>query len=309
MTEQAAQADSPAGYPRAGYLLLAGLTFFWGINWPFMKIALTEIPIWWFRTSCVLAGAIGLLSIAILSGNSLKVQKREIVPLLACTLFSIVGWQLFSGYGLTLMPAGRASIIAFTMPVWAAILSVWFLGEEMTRYKLAGLACGLAGLAVLMGPAIMVWHTAPLGAFFMLGAAMSWGLGTVLFKRFDWNLPVVSNVGLQLLLSAIPISIGAILLEAPPDLTELSDRAMFSALYVYLFPMIFCMWAYFKVVKIFPATVAAVGTLMIPVIGVFSGAVVLSEKVGFQEISAMILICLALACVMVLPNLNKQKQG
>ncbi len=309
MSEQVAQAEASSGQSRMGYLLLVGLTFFWGINWPFMKIALMEIPVWWFRSSCVLAGAIGLLSIAALSGNSLKVSKREVVPLLLCTLFSIVGWQLFSGYGLTLMPAGRASIIAFTMPVWAAIWSVWLLGEEMTWYKVAGLACGLAGLTVLMGPAIMVWHTAPLGAFFMLGAAMTWGIGTVLFKKYDWDLPVVSNVGWQLLLSAIPITIGALILEPPPVLSELSDRTIFSALYVYLFPMVFCMWAYFKVVKIFPATVAAVGTLMIPVIGVFSGAVVLAEQVGVQEISAMVLICLALACVMVLPNLNKRKQG
>ncbi len=47
--------------PRSGYLLLAGITLFWGANWPAMKIVLGELPIWWFRSLCLLVGGIGLL--------------------------------------------------------------------------------------------------------------------------------------------------------------------------------------------------------------------------------------------------------
>jgi drug/metabolite transporter (DMT)-like permease len=56
------------------------------------------------------------------------------------------------------------------------------------------------------------------------------------------------------------------------------------------------------VVNLFPASVASIGTLAIPVIGVLSSAVVLGEPVGFGEIAALILVVTALAIVMVKPR-------
>ncbi len=306
MAEQASAATQ-SGYPKLGFVLLAMLTFFWGINWPFMKIVLGELPVWWFRMSCLWVGSAGLMVAATLSGNSLKVKLSEIGPLLLCALFGMVGWHLFSAYGLSQIPAGRAVIIAFTMPVWAALWAIWLLGESMTREKLFGLGFGLAGLAVLMGGDIMVWRAAPIGVLLMLCAAASWALGTVLFKKFTWSMPVVTNIAWQLSIAAVPVTIGAVLLEPFPDVANLSSKAVWSLLYVYMFPMIFCQWAFFKVVGLFPATVAAVGTLAIPVVGVYSSALVLGEPVGVQEFAAMVMICLALAFVLVLPNLKSQK--
>ncbi len=69
-----------------------------------------------------------------------------------CVVFNILGWHLFSGYGVSMIEAGRASIIAFTMPVWAALFSRFVLGEALTGTKLLGLALGIVGLAVLIGP-------------------------------------------------------------------------------------------------------------------------------------------------------------
>ena len=306
MAQQAAPASNYESSPRTGYILLCLLTLFWGLNWPFMKIAFTELPVWWFRMSCVWVGGVGLLIAAAVSGNSIKVPQKELGRLVLCATFNVVGWHLFTGYGLSLMPAGRASIIAFTMPVWAALWSVWLLKEGVTGSKLAGLLCGLVGLAVLMGPDVMVLKSAPVGALCMLGAAMSWGLGTVLFKYFKWSMPVVTNVGWQLVIGAIPITIGALILEPFPDLTKLSQQAVFAVTYVYMFPMLFCQWAYFKIVGIFPATVAPISTLMIPVLGVFSSAAILDEPVGVQEFAAMVLICMALAFVLLIPNLKKK---
>ena len=48
-----------------GYLMLASLGLFWGLNWPGMKIALEELPVWWFRSLSVGVGALGLLLIAL----------------------------------------------------------------------------------------------------------------------------------------------------------------------------------------------------------------------------------------------------
>ena len=138
--------------PRTGYLLLAALTLFWGANWPGMKLALAEIPVWWFRSIWLSCGGAGLLALAWASGQRLRVPRNELRPLLICAVFNVVGWHIFSGYGVSLMPAGRASIIAFTMPLWAALLGSLVLGDRLTGRRLLGLAVGLSGLAVLIGP-------------------------------------------------------------------------------------------------------------------------------------------------------------
>jgi len=263
-----------------------------------MKIVLSELPVWWFRSLCLVVGGAGLLSISLVSGSTLKVPRRELRPLFICAAFNVVGWHLCSAYGISLMAAGRAAIVAFTMPVWAALLSSLFLGEALTRNKVVGLLFGVSGLAVLIGPDLLILKAAPVGALFMLLAAISWAMGTVAIKRFHWTTPVASVVGWQLLAGALPITLGALAFEPFPAFGALSERALFALAYVFAFPMLFCQWAYFKTVRLFPASIAAIGTLAIPVAGVYSSALILGEPAGLQELAALVLICAALACVL-----------
>ena len=201
--------------------------------------------------------------------------------------------------------AGRAAIIAFTMPVWAALFASWLLSEKLTAAKVIGLLLGSAGLIVLIGPELVALQRSPLGAVLMLCAALSWAFGTTLFKRFRWTVPVASNVGWQLLLAAVPMAIGATLLEPFPDFSALSRDAVIALAYIYGFPMVFCQWAYYKTVHLFPASIAAIGTLMVPVVGVYSSHFILGEPVGWRELGALVLIVAALASVLILPNLTR----
>ncbi len=288
----------------SGLILLGSLAIFWGTNWPAMKIVLGELPVWWFRSICLIVGATGSLMIAYLSGISVRVKRTDLWPLVVSAVFNVIGWHLFSGYGVSLMPAGRAAIIAFTMPVWAMLIGSWLLDEELTKNKLIGLALGIAGLATLIGQDLVILRTAPIGALFMLFAAISWAAGTVAIKWFQWSTPALSIVGWQMLIGAVPITIGALLLGPPPDTETLSNQALFALLYVLAMPILFCQWAYFKTVQILPANVAAIGTLAVPIVGVYSSALVLSEDVGIQEHVALVLICAALASVLFAPKTN-----
>ncbi|MBW2472177.1 MAG: EamA family transporter, partial [Deltaproteobacteria bacterium] len=92
----------------AGLLLIAGLTVVWGCNWPFIKIALSEAPVWWFRAGCVIAGGAGLLAISAASGARLRPRAKEVPKLIGCSVFAIIGWHVFTGYGVANMGAGRA---------------------------------------------------------------------------------------------------------------------------------------------------------------------------------------------------------
>jgi drug/metabolite transporter (DMT)-like permease len=282
-------------------LLLTSLSLFWGLNWPGMKIILSELTVWWFRALCLIVGGCILMLVSALSGNRCKLRRQEIGPVLLCGSFAILGWMVFSAYGVSQMPAGRASIIAFTMPLWATLIAACVLGERITMTKVAGLLLGLLGLGVLIGADLLILKRAPAGAFFMLSAAISWAIGTVLLKKITWHLATLSNIAWQLLLSSIPVTLVAAWSEPLPDLTTLSGPVEIALVYIFLFPMSFCQWAYFKTVGLLPASIAAIGTLMVPVIGVYSSYLILDEKVGIADLLALLLVLSALVLVLLIP--------
>jgi drug/metabolite transporter (DMT)-like permease len=299
---------SPHAISIKAVLLLASLSLFWGLNWPGMKIILSELTVWWFRAMCLIVGGSILMTLSALSGNRCRLRRAEIPPVLVCGSFAILGWMVFSAYGVSLMPAGRASIIAFTMPLWATLIAAYVLDEPVTRYKVFGLLLGLTGLGVLIGSDLLILRRAPVGAFFMLLAAISWAIGTVLLKRITWQLPTLSNIAWQLLLSAIPVTLIAMLTEPLPDLASLSPPAIVALVYLFLFPMSFCQWAYFKTVGLLPASIAAIGTLMVPVIGVFSSHLILDEPVGLNDLLALLLVLSALVLVLLVPAWRAARQ-
>jgi len=285
----------------SGLLLLAGLSLFWGVNWPIIKIVLAEIPVWTFRTLCLVCGGLGLLGLVRVNGVSLTIPKKELGPLLMVAVLNVTGWHLCSAYGVYYMQAGRASIIAYTMPVWAAILSGIILKEPLGFRQILGLFFGMAGLAALIGPDVASLGTTPVGAVFMLGAAVSWAAGTVFVKYFTWTMPTTLLTGWQLVMGSIPVIIGALIMDPVTSILQLSLKGIMAMAYMILLPMIFCYWAWFRVVSILPATLAAICTLSIPVIGVFSSAMMLGEAITLQEMIALGLVLVALAVVMIRP--------
>ncbi|UCD79191.1 MAG: DMT family transporter [Desulfobacterales bacterium] len=300
MTQQAppTSAVEDGALPRKGILLLISLSIFWGMAWPAIKISVSEIPPWTFRTYCLVFSGIGVLILAKANGFKLKLPLEELKPLCFVALFNVTGWHLFSAHGVLRMNASRAAIIGFTMPLWATILSGIILKERITPPRVVALLIGLGGLASLIWPELKAVGAAPVGAMLMLGAAMSWAVGTVLIKRVSWNTPTTVLTGWQLILGSIPVVIGALLLEPVGASFDISLRALTSLAYIIAFPMIYCHWAYFSLVRIFPASIAAISTLAIPVVGVFSSAVILSEPVGLNEGLALVLVVTALAIVL-----------
>lgn len=293
-----ATAPRPA---QTAFLLLAMLSFFWGLNWPVMKVALAEIPVLPFRALCLLASGPVLLAIVAFRGRTVAIPRREIGPLLLAALFNVTLWHLFTAYGVSEMPAGRASIIAYTMPAWAALFGALALGEKLTAPRLAGLGLGMAGIATLLLPELGRVIAAPSGAAAMILAAMVWAAGTVVMKRFRWSLSAGALTGWQISLGGLPIVAAAIVAGPFPGLERADAAAIAALLYVIVFGMLISQWAWFVVLAQLPASVASIGTLAIPVIGVLSSALLLGERLGPAEIAALALVVTALALVLFRP--------
>jgi drug/metabolite transporter (DMT)-like permease len=284
--------------PRTALLLLMALTLFWGINWPIMKIAVSEIPPLIFRSFCLGSGAIGLFALALLGGNSLRVPRRQVGPLVLASFFNMTVWNIFIAYGISMVPAARGAILAYTMPLWAVVLGAMVLGERLTGRRLFGLAAGLAGMAVLMGGDLAALIEAPLGTMLIVGAAMSWGAGTVIVKRADFTIPVTTLAGWQLVIGGSPIFLATLLTDWS-GIGPVGVGPMLATAYNMFICFIFCYWAWFRIVGMVPVAVAGLGTLMVPVIGVFSSALFLDETIGGQELASLSLVVIALAAVLV----------
>lgn len=294
--------------PAIGYGLLLALGLCWGVNWPAMKLAVEVLPVWHFRAACLTFGALTTLFLARVYGARLRVPRKEILPLIICACFNMVGWQLLTAYGLTLMDAGRASIIAFTMPLWASLLSILLLNERLTATRVAGLVLGLSGLAALLMPEMRAILAAPYGVLAILSAAMSWALGTVLTKRFSWSVSAATLSGWQLLTAALVVSVGALTWQSDAAWAESwSTGQLIGVIYAITIAIAFGHWAWFQIVRIFPAPVAAIGTMLVPLVGVFSGGLLLGEHIGPAELLALVLVISGLFCVLVLPGLRRER--
>jgi drug/metabolite transporter (DMT)-like permease len=271
--------------------LLAALTLTWGVNWPMMKLALLEVPPWTFRSLCLMIGGGALLALARASGTPVAVPVRLLPALALVSLFNITGWHLFSAYALLYTGSGRAAIIGYTMPLWAALLGLWVLHTRPTVRQVAALLLGMAALLLLVAKDFGALGAAPVGALLMLGASLCWAIGTVLVKRFALDpLGVMALTAWQQLIGGAPIVLGWWLLEPVPDLATLSLPAALGLAYAIFVAMIFCQTAFFKLLSLLPAHVAAISVLPVPVVGVISSALILNEPVGPAEIAALTLV-------------------
>jgi drug/metabolite transporter (DMT)-like permease len=274
------------------------LTLGWGCNWPLMKLALAEIPLWTFRSLCVAAGAAGIFAIARIGGQPLLPPRAHWPRLIGTALFNVTAWNILIAYGLTLLPAGRSAILAYTMPLWVALLSVPLLRDPLTPRRLLGLLLGMSGMLLLLSDEWATLRAAPVGALLVVGAALSWALGTVLMKRYPTALPTSSFTGWQLLLGGLPIVIGALLLETG-KLAPLSWQAAGALAYNLVVASIICYWVWFKIVSRASAIASSLGTLSIPVVGVFSSMLMLGERPDWREYLALLLVLAAIATVIV----------
>jgi drug/metabolite transporter (DMT)-like permease len=294
---RAALSIEPDHLPRRLWWVLAALTFAWGFNWTALKVALSEVPPWTFRSLCLGLGSAVLFAALRAGGQPLRVPKGQWGRLALLAFFSITCWNMLVAFGVARIPSGRASILAYTMPIWAIPLSVWVLGERINRRKLIGLVLGMLALALLLGENLIGLGAAPLGSLMVLGAALTWALGTVLQKRFPVSMPLGAYTAWIMLLGGLPIFIGTLLLEDLSALRNVSLEPALGVAYNVFVAFAFAHWAWIKIATSVPVSVFSISMLIIPVIGVLSGVLFLGERPSWAELAALACVLGALATV------------
>ncbi len=282
--------------PKTLWWTLIGLTFAWGFNWTAMKVALAEFTPWIFRSLCLFFGALVLFGVAVAAGNSLRVPRALWVKLAILAFLNVTCWNMMIAFGLTMIPSGRAAILAFTMPVWSVPLSAWLLGEKITPRKIGALMLGMTGMALLIGEDLVVLGRAPLGALLALGAAFTWAVGTVLQKRWPLGLPMGTFTAWTMLIGGVPVFIGTLIFESHAW-RHVGTGALLALLYNIFVAFAFAYWAWFKIASTVSVTVSSISVLSVPIVGVLCGFVFLGERPSVQEYAALVCVVLAVLAV------------
>jgi drug/metabolite transporter (DMT)-like permease len=279
-----------------GLVLLAVVTLGWGFAWPFIKLALVELPPLTFRGVCLLLGGGGVLVLARLAGQSLRVPAHLWGRMLALSASNIVGWNLGVVYGISHLPSGRAALLGYTMPLWSTALSIWVLGERLTGRRAVSLLLGMGGVAVLLAGDLARMASAWQGVVLMLFAAVSWAVGVVLLKRFALPIPTASLTGWIMVAGGVPIGVAALALEHD-RWHPLTSVGAISLAYSVVVAFMLCYWAWNRLALMVPVAVSSVSTLATPVVGVLSGMWLLGEPLTWHEVAATACIVGAIALV------------
>lgn len=270
-----------------GYLLLVATSVGWGLNWPVTKRLLSELPPLSLRGLSGIIGAALLAVLALAFRQSLKVPHALWPRLVLLSLLNVTAWMALMGLALTFLPASEAAVMAYTMPVWASVLAWPILGERISLLRVVAMAMAIAGLVALMGGGGVSATQAKLpGILLALAGAFLFAVGTVLAKRWPLMLPPLTSAVWQILIGCIPVSLAGLLMEQP-HFTALSSLGW--SLFAYSIVVQFCVAyaCWFAALQRLPASVAAIGTLLVPVIGVVASATALGEPLGMAQIAAL----------------------
>jgi len=299
-TKRCSPALTRSAIPPRALLLLVVLTLVWGTNWPLFPLAVREVSVWTFRAAAVTIAGLALLAVARLRGQSLAVPRRHWPTVAGATFFYLLLWNIASTYAAILIPSGQAAILGFTMPLWAALISWAFLGERLSRRMLVALALGATGVGLLMVRGAQAYAQAPVGFALGLLAGVGWAVGTLILKRRPVGVPATVLTGWQLLITALPITVGALVLGDHQWFVP-SWQSIAVIGYIALVPMCIGNVAWFSIVGMLPTNVAGLSSIMVPVVAMVSGAVVHGEPLGPLQWAAMACCVGALALALLKP--------
>ncbi len=266
-----------------------------------MKLGLREWGPLWFRAITMAGGALVLLAyysrqaVALLPRH--RDQWRSIIVL---GLPNVVGWHGLSIIGVDHLPAGRAAILGFTMPVFTVLLSVLFYGERFTA-RLA-----LAITAVLIAIALLLWNElnalagSPIGIVWIQAAALSWALGTVWMQRAKLTLAPETLIIWMLMLSSLLLALVAASIEPAPS-WHISPTMWGVLLWSTLLNYGAAQIIWFALARALPPSTSAMSITAVPIVGVVSSTLI-GELPSWQDALAIVCIVAAISAVLIHPR-------
>jgi drug/metabolite transporter (DMT)-like permease len=255
------------------------LAAIWGASFLFMRVSVQEFGPVLLMTLRIGIGALVLIPFLILK-KRLHVVSDNWKPILLVGLTnSAIPFSLF-GYTTLYAEAGYASILNATAPMFAAIIAYFWLSERLKKLAGLGLLIGFAGVFFLMIDKMSGDVRTPLlASFAALLATFLYGVATSVNKRFLGGVDVLAVAAGSLFfaaLSLIPFALMSIPAQMP------SANAWISVTILGVICTGVAYLIFFNLLDKVGMTKTLSVTYMIPVFGIFWGALLLDEKLSFN---------------------------
>jgi drug/metabolite transporter (DMT)-like permease len=268
--------------------LLAVLVLVWAISWPVIKVGVSAISPIWF--ACLrYAVATTVLFVFAAARHELRLPQRSDRRLVLVSGILQMGiYAALTSAALTRLPAGRASVLAFSTPLWVALLAAWRGQERLTPRSIAGIGVGLLGITAIAAPSIHQRGGGALAYGMLLVAAISWAVSIVFVRghRFSAN-PAVLAPWQTLAAFALLLPVA---LATEGTLLPIRPRGFIALLYVGTVATAFAYWAVVEVGRQVKATTLSVALLATPGLGLLISALTQGERIGVPLIVGMVMI-------------------
>ena len=262
-----------------------------------MKLGVTGFPPLSFRAISMWLGLPVLWALLRWQRVPFAIRRADWAELAKLSLTNMIIWHVVAILAIQALSSGRAAILGYTMPIFSALWGVALFGERLQPRHLAGIAAAAAGVALLLWHEFGALTGRPLAALGMLFAAAVWALGTQQMRRTTIQAPTLAIVFWMTLASTLVLTAGTVLFERHrwiPPLPATWGAIAYNALLIFGFAQ--AIWM--MMARNLPPIASSMSVMMIPVLGVVSGAWWLNEQLHWQDGAAIALVIVAIASVM-----------
>lgn len=282
---------------RQQLVFLVLLTLVWGVNWPVMKLGVSDYPPLTFRALSLLLGtpvlALGLVALKV----PFRVPRTHWRELFWLALTNMFVWHGLIILAVKSLSSGRAAILGYSMPIFSAVLGGLVFGNRLPRRAWLGVAAAALGVLLLLWHELVNLSGRPVGVALALVAAATWALGTHLLRRTAMPVATLTIAFWMTALTALVMALLSVLLERSQwkvPSTVATGAIVFNAVLIFGFAHA----AWFYLVRTLPPVASTLSVMLIPILGVFSGAWWLGEVLHWQDWAAVILMVAAIASVL-----------
>lgn len=265
------------------YAQLVGSVFFWGATWISGRVLAQDMGPFSAALLRFITASVFLFAWSCWAGRGLpRLPKKEILPVAFLGLTGIFLYNAFFFTGLQTVPAGRAALIIASVPVVIGIVSALFLGEPLTRFRIAGTCLSLSGAAVVLSggnPLALFQGGLSRGDVMILGCVAAWTAYSVAGSRVMRRLDPLLTVTWSCILGTLMLIVPALTHGLLDDLAgaDLVDWGNILFLGVVATGVAFT-WYYGGIKAIGPAR-AGIFINLVPVFAILMGWLILDEPV------------------------------
>lgn len=284
-------------------LLVLVLAFSWGFNWIATAIALREVSPWSLRFVSTGLGAAALIIAIWLSGRTLRVPPGAFKHIALAGFFNVAVFNICAAFAQLSGATSRTVMITYSMPIWSAVGAWLVLGDRLDRARLLALVLCIGGLTVLLWPLLAAG--VPRSALFALGSAFGWTFATIYLKWVDIGVDPLVNAAWQLAIGTLLIMIGMLMVDGSPKIWPVSTLTIVSIGFIGLFGTALGHFLWWTIVNKLPTATAALGSLLVPVVGIGGSTILLGERPTVNDLIGFALIFAAASCVLLQPGLKE----